>query len=150
MNLNELWQSLFGEDISQFETNLVRESGKLLEPREPLFLVVAMMVRILHSTLGETERALLRFAPQITQNAQSMIRSAVGLDQQLRQLETNIGSIETLLRSLRADALVSEQTKVSPHSRGWVMRNMGPLLTAAGVGLFVCGYILAALVFHGR
>lgn len=76
---NDFWQAMFGEDISNFEEILLTRGTWVMAPEEPLFAVFAMMIRVLHQTQGDLEKALLKFAPELTSRAQAMINSSEGL-----------------------------------------------------------------------
>ena len=74
-SLDDFWRAMFGEGISNFEEMLMMRGAWVMTPEEPLYSVFAMMVRVLYESQGEAEKALLTFAPELTDRAQSMIRA---------------------------------------------------------------------------
>lgn len=145
-SFNDFWQTMFGQDITNFEEILLTRGAMVMTPEEPLFAVFAMMVRVLHQTQGETEKALLRFAPELTNRAQAMIRSAVDLERQLDSLQRHGQELSSLLRTLEARSvgvsLVHGQTRAG-YSK-WLHLNVATLVTAALVLAFCIGFVLAS------
>lgn len=147
-SFNDFWQAMSGQDISPFEEILLTKGAIVMTPEEPLFAVFAMMVRVLHQSQGEAEKALLKFAPELTDRAQAMIRSAEGLERQLDSLLRRGQEMSSLLRTLEAGSVGASLGRGQSRAGyvKWVQRNVGPVATTALVLAFCIGFVLASYV----
>ena len=148
-SFNDYWRHLFGADISNFEETMLTRGAFVLEPEEPLFAVFAVMVRLIHQSQGDLEGALLKFAPELTDRAEAMIRSADGLNQQLVSLHRRAEELSSVLRSLEAQSVglsvYSGEGCVS--GIGWIKQNLGPIAVNGLVFMFCAGFVVAACIY---
>lgn len=147
-SLNDFWRAMFGEDISRFEEMLMVKGARVMTPEEPLYAVFAMMVRVLHQSQGEAEKALLRFAPELTERAESMIRASEGLERQLAILQCRADNFSRVLRILEAKSVTVGFTGSAGRSgvKKWVQNYIGPIATSAMVLAFCSGFVIASYV----
>ena len=64
--LDLFWERHFGVAASMFERRMLAQVMIAIEPGDPLFVVTAMLTRLLYISLGETEKALLQFGPALS------------------------------------------------------------------------------------
>lgn len=148
-SLDDFWRAMFGEGISNFEEMLMMRGACVMTPEEPLYSVFVMMVRVLHQSQGEAEKALLRFAPELTERAEAMIRASDGLERQLAILQRRAEEMSSLLRVLEAKSVGISLTGGWQHSTlmMWLQQNVGPVATSALVFAFCTGFIIASYVY---
>lgn len=148
-SLDDFWRAMFGECISNFEEMLMMRGAWVMTPEEPLYSVFATMVRVLHQSQGETEKALLRFAPELTERAEAMIRSSDGLERQLTILQRRTEEMSSLLRVLEAKSIGISLTGRTQRSMvmTWLRQNAGPVATTALVFAFCAGFVIASYVY---
>ncbi|WP_397580520.1 hypothetical protein [Sphingorhabdus sp.] len=146
---NDFWVHMFGEDISNFEEILLVRGACLLKPEEPLFAIFAAMVRLIHQSQGDLEKALLQFAPELTDRAHSMIESADGLNQQLEGLHRRSQEISSALHMLEARNVGLSINSGEQHGSGlgWVEQNLEPIAVSALVFTFCAGFVTAAYIY---
>lgn len=148
-SLDDFWRAMFGEGISNFEEMLMMRGAWVMTPEEPLYSVFAMMVRVLYESQGEAEKALLTFAPELTDRAQSMIKASRGLEAQLAILHQRAEKLSSLLRIFEAQSVAVSGT--GGRGRGsvtkWVQKNIGPVATTVLVLAFCMGFVMASYVY---
>lgn len=145
---NDFWVHMFGEDISNFEEILLVRGAYLLKPEEPLFAIFAAMVRLIHQSQGDLEKALLKFAPELTDRAHAMIKSADGLNQQLVGLHRRAEEISSALHMLEARNVGLSINFGERHDSGigWIKQNLGPIAISTLVFTFCAGFVSAAFI----
>jgi len=146
---NDFWVHMFGEDISNFEEILLVRGAYLLKPEEPLFAIFAAMVRLIHQSQGDLEKALLTFAPELTDRAHAMIKSADGLNQQLEGLHQRAQEMNCALHMLEARNVGLSINSGARHGSGssWIKHNLGPIVVSALVFMFCAGFVAAAYIY---
>lgn len=146
---NDFWVHMFGEDISNFEEVLLVRGAYLLKPEEPLFAIFAAMVRLIHQSQGDLEKALLKYAPELTDRAQAMISSADDLSRQLEVLNMRANEISSALGMLEARNVGLSIISGERHGRGvsWIKQNIGLIAVNALVFTFCVGFVAAAFIF---
>lgn len=98
--LNNIWRAAFGQDISNFEEMLIDRGTRFMKPEEPLFIVYMMMVRVLHQSQGEMEKALLQFAPQLTWEARNLLDSVKAMNSEIAEFVLRSDQIRQALERL--------------------------------------------------
>lgn len=146
--LNKLWQALFGQEISDFEEVLIDRGTKVMKPGEPLFIVYMMMVRVLHQSQGEMEKALLQFAPQMTSRARDLVEAVKTVNQELSDLKTRCDQINVLLNTLdeRVGWLNDFRQEKLLRVLSWGVRSAGAIAFVALVFSFCVGFVIASYV----
>lgn len=64
--LDTFWFKHFGVTASAFERRLLAQVLTAIDKGDPLFVVTAMLSRLIYTSLGDTEKALLQFGPVLT------------------------------------------------------------------------------------
>lgn len=143
--LDEFWLGMFGQGISPFEEMLMLNGIRVLQPEEPLLAVFAMLVRVVHEGQGRSEKALLKFAPELVSRAQAIISASDGIERQLGLLQQRADEFSTVL-----DRLARQRGNIPlPHEQKsnrwrWVRKNLGPLATSLLTFFFCFGFVLAS------
>lgn len=148
-SLDDFWRAMFGQSISPFEEILMLNGTKVLAPEEPLFAIFAMMVRVVHEGQGKSEKALLKFAPELVSRAHAIINASNGIERELALLQHRADEFSKVL-----DRLARQSRQVAlPHERQadlpqWVRRNLGPVATTMLTFFFCFGFVLASYVYR--
>lgn len=115
--LNLTWKHFFGADISAFEERLIKTFADTLGVDDPVFLMVMMLVRILGEEVGATERAVLRYGPELGQRMIQLGLLVKALDQSLRELnrtQIDLKQSSDALLELQRKQVVALQTHGIP------------------------------------
>lgn len=99
--LDTLWIGHFGVTASAFERRLLAQVLTAIDKGDPLFVVTAMLTRLIYTSLGDTEKALLQFGPVLTSylvemgSATSKISSdLVTIVHETKRLERSISMLD--------------------------------------------------------
>ena len=149
--LDDFWLSFFGEGISNFEEMLMRRGAMVMTPEEPQYAVFVMMVRILHQTQGDTEKALLRFAPEIVRRAETTVEAFTALESRLvrfRQLADELRGNLFVTKSQAVSLRPSEIPRSQNGMTKWIRSNAGPVAATALTFAFCLGFLIATFIKH--
>lgn len=145
--LNEFWKDAFGADISSFEEILMRRGARVMFPEEPLYVVYAMLVRAIYEGQGETEKALLKFGPELADRAQAIISAANGIERELALLAYRTNELGMVMDR------VAQRVGIMPHPHelrnglhAWLSEYRGLVWTVALTFPFCVGFVLASYV----
>lgn len=150
-SLDDFWRSFFGEGISNFEEILMMRGAMFMTPEEPQYAVFVMMVRVLHQTQGETEKALLRFAPELIRQAETILEAFVALESRLVRLRQLADELRGNLFVTKSQAVGLRPIEIPSRENGmteWIRSNFGPVATTTLTFAFCLGFLIATFVNH--
>lgn len=143
--LNNIWRAAFGQDISNFEEMLIDRGTRFMKPEEPLFIVYMMMVRVLHQSQGEMEKALLQFAPQLTWEARNLLDSVKAMNSEIAEFVLRSDQIRQALERLEQKVCWSDHMGVRFFN--WALENAGPVILTLLVFVFCSGFVIASFIY---
>lgn len=107
--LDLFWERYFGVPASAFERRLLAQIMSTIEPGDPVFVVAAMLARQLYISIGEKEKAVLRFGPALSRQMENLEGTAGKISSDLAAILNDVRQLEQSLAMLNARLVDNER-----------------------------------------